>query len=289
MPGHRGHRPGVAVGSDVDPTLTGARIVLKPNVACGRCVNCVAGRTNACERLTWIGGTLPVGRERSPTTSWLQRNVWNVPDDVDDATAALVECLATPVHAVRLAGDLTGARVAVVGAGTIGLLCLVAALQAGAGTVVVTDLEPSKLDRALRVGATAGIRADEPDLTAIVHAALGGPADVVLDCVTGQARWRSRWRCCAGPARCWSWACRPRPLEVDMPTVQDHEIRVQGCAAYTGEDFVTAISLAASGAVPVAELVDTVSSLDEVEDAFARAARPDCGKVLIGLDAAPVV
>jgi threonine dehydrogenase-like Zn-dependent dehydrogenase len=63
-----------------------------------------------------------------------QRNLFAVPDGVDDRTAALVECLATPVHAVRIAGEVAGARVVVLGAGTIGLLCVVAALHAGAAT-----------------------------------------------------------------------------------------------------------------------------------------------------------
>ncbi|MDN8963434.1 hypothetical protein Q0P11_14305, partial [Staphylococcus aureus] len=77
-----------------------------------------------------------------------------LPDDLSDREAALIEPLATPVHAVRRAGDLTGARVVVLGAGPIGLFVTIAALHAGAEKVVVADLLESKRARAERLGAS---------------------------------------------------------------------------------------------------------------------------------------
>ncbi|WP_323377824.1 zinc-binding dehydrogenase [Streptomyces cyaneochromogenes] len=103
-----------------------------------------------------------------------------MPRPATNIEAALVEPLATPVQAVAKAGDLTGRTVAVLGAGPIGLLTLLAARHAGSARIAVTDVMAGKRERALRLGADAGLPADAPDLVERTHAALGGPADVVL-------------------------------------------------------------------------------------------------------------
>jgi threonine dehydrogenase-like Zn-dependent dehydrogenase len=66
-----------------------------------------------------------------------------VPDTLDDQSAALVEPLSTPVHAVRLAGNVAGRAIAVLGAGTIGLFTLAVLRAHGAGRVVTTDPLPA--------------------------------------------------------------------------------------------------------------------------------------------------
>lgn len=68
--------------------------------------------------------------------------------------AALAEPLAVAIHAVSLAGDITGKRVLVIGAGPIGLLVIAAALQAGAAVVGASDVREEPLDRAKSLGAT---------------------------------------------------------------------------------------------------------------------------------------
>ena len=68
--------------------------------------------------------------------------------------AALAEPLAVALHAVSLAGDLTGRRVLVIGAGPIGLLVVAAAVHAGAAVVGASDVRPEPLDRAKTLGAT---------------------------------------------------------------------------------------------------------------------------------------
>lgn len=70
--------------------------------------------------------------------------------------AALAEPLAVALHAVGIAGDITGARVLVVGAGPIGLLVAAAAGRAGAGTIGVSDVRSEPIDRARRLGAAEG-------------------------------------------------------------------------------------------------------------------------------------
>jgi L-iditol 2-dehydrogenase len=283
VPGHEATGVVVGGGAGTGRIPVGQRVLLKPNVACGTCDNCRAGRTNACENLTWIGC--------DPTRHWSgamahyfvapEANLYPVPDGLDDPTAALVECLGTPVHAVRIAGDLAGARVVVLGAGTIGVLCVVAALHAGAGQVVVTDMEQGKIDRAVRVGARGGVLAGAPTLDDDVRALLGGPADVVLDCVANERSLAQAIGLLRRAGTLLIVGVPPRPGTLNLPIVQDWELRVQGCAAYTESDVETAIQIAADGGLPTGEIVSATFPMEQASLAFERAAADSSGKVLI--------
>ncbi|MCK9920149.1 alcohol dehydrogenase, partial [Microbacteriaceae bacterium K1510] len=72
-----------------------------------------------------------------------------------------------------------------------------------------------------------------------------------------------------------------RDASLPMPLVQDWEIRVQGSAAYTDADVLTAIHIAARGGLPADEIVSQVFDLEHVADAFAAATYDSSGKVLI--------
>lgn len=284
IPGHEAVGVVAGWGEDVSGFTVGQRVILKPNVSCGTCVNCLAGRSNACEKLTWIGCDPSQQWSGAMATEFVApaQNLFAVPEGMDDRTAVLVECLATPVHAARIAGDLTGAHVVVLGAGTIGVLCIIAALAAGAKSVVVTDMDEGKLQRALRIGAHGAVLASAADVNEQVLQALGNPtADVVLDCVANE---RSLAQSVALLRRAGTLVVvgvPARDASLPMPLIQDWEIRVQGSAAYTEADVLTAIDIADRGGLPADEIVSQVFDLEHVAEAFAAATNDSSGKVLI--------
>ena len=110
-----------------------------------------------------------------------------MPDDLDDRAAALIEPLATPVHAHRLSGGVAGKTVVILGAGTIGLLLLAVVRHHNPrGSSSPTRSRTSAPARK-RLGADEVIDASADDLPGAVRAALGESADVVFDCVAVQA------------------------------------------------------------------------------------------------------
>ncbi len=283
VPGHELVAVVDQVGTGVDPALVGLRAVIKPSVDCGACVNCLAGRSNACQNLAWIGCD-PSGLLRGGMAPYVvapARAVFPVPDEVSDVDAVLVECLATPVHAARIAGDLAGARVVVIGAGTIGIFSVIAARRAGAATVVVSDPEVSKRDRAVRLGADAAVDAFDPAFEDAVGGALGGKADIVFDCVGTEPSIRQAVSVLRRAGTLLIVGVPPRDGVVPLPTVQDWELRVQGCANYTPEDIEAAIAIAATGGLRGDEIVSAVYPLEEAATAFAAAAAGSAGKVVI--------
>ncbi|MET7695091.1 alcohol dehydrogenase catalytic domain-containing protein [Streptomyces sp. NPDC005483] len=284
-PGHEAVGVVAVAGRGAEDFAPGDRVIIEPNLYCGRCPQCRSGRYNICQELKVFGCQTP-GAMADLFTIPADR-VHRIPDGMTDIEAALVEPLATPVHAVAKAGDLTGRTVVVLGAGPIGLLVLAAARHAGAAKIAITDLLPGKRDRALRLGADTALPADATDLADQAHAALGGPADVVFDCV---AREQSITQATDLVTKGGTiivvgvGAAGPTPVRLDL--VQDREIRIEGTLMYTGDDYRTAMSLIASGAIDTAEIVTATYPLQDAAKAFAASVDPEQVKVLVTVDGA---
>src|SRR5207249_8787295 len=113
----------------------GDRVALEGISSCGVCRYCVSGDYQRCVALGIVGMTIPGGFAeyvRIPA-----RHCFRVPGNVGFPAAALSEPLGVAVHGVRLAGLEIGQRVLVLGAGTIGLMAVVAARAGGAGEILV--------------------------------------------------------------------------------------------------------------------------------------------------------
>ncbi len=221
VPGHEVVGIVHQVGAEVLDLKPGARVMLEPNLVCGTCSYCVSGRYNLCEHLVVVGGQIagamgeafcaPAGRFHL------------VPDAMSDAEAALVEPLSTAVHAVRVAGDLKGRRVAVLGGGTIGLLVLIAACAAGAESVAVSEPVSSKRARALRLGASFCCDPGQADPVPAIREALGGRPDVVFDCVASQASTDQSIRLAEKGGRIVVVGVASGDVTISLPIIQDRE------------------------------------------------------------------
>lgn len=283
VPYHPGHEVvGIVeeTGPGVDPDLVGARVTVEPTLTCGTCKPCRTGRENLCEQLRFLGCG---DAEGAMADSFLVRadRLFLVPDDVDDAHAVLIEPLATPVHAVRLAGDLAGKSVAIVGAGTIGLLMLAAVRAHGARFVAVVDIATDKRERARRLGADEVIDGMAADIAQQARMAAGESIDVVFDCVSIEPTLRAAVEMALRGGTVVVVGVPPGDVTVPLALVQDRQVRIQGAATYRTEDYVDALALLRSGAVPVGEVVDRMHDLEDAAVAFADAASGRYGKVVL--------
>ena len=278
-PGHEVVGRVEQVGDGVEPGLVGTRVVVEPNLVCGICDQCRAGRYNICATLQVFGCQTAGGMADRFVIA--ADRVVPLPDDLDDDWASLVEPAATPVHAVRRAGDLRGRRVVVVGAGPIGLLVIQAARRAGAATVVAADLVASKRSRAERLGADASFDAGAPDPAAAALAALGGPADVVFDCVSVEATVRLAIAVLTKGGVLMTVGVPSGPTRIDLDLVQDRELTLMGNLMYVREDVLEAIELLRAQPFALAEVVTATFDLEDAAAAFAAADDPEQVKVLV--------
>lgn len=166
----------VALGKDASGFKVGDRVAVSPLRGCGRCPSCLAGETAWCAQRVLQGGGYA---EFAVATD---RQCLRLPSTTSLDDGALVEPLAVALHGVSLSNLAPGSRVLVMGAGPIGLGVTFWARRRGASKVAVLDLNTLQRDLAYTLGATDFIQADA-DSVAKVHTALGGPPDVVFECV----------------------------------------------------------------------------------------------------------
>jgi L-iditol 2-dehydrogenase len=259
---------------------TGRRVVLEPFLPCWECKQCRAGRQNVCERLRFFGCAHDQGAMADYFTVD-ERRLHTVPADLSWEQAAMIEPLGTPVHAIGLAGGVTGRAVAILGAGTIGLLTLLVARAYGASRVVMTARSPFSRERALRFGASAAVDASLPDAADRVRAELGESADVVFDCVAIQSTMDQALAMVMKAGTVVVVGVPPEPVTVPLPQIQDAQLRIQGSATYLPDDFTEAMRLLSTGEVVIDDLITSVRPLGEAASAFAEAASGDHIKVLL--------
>jgi len=280
MPGHEATGVVDELGEGVTTVAVGDRIVVEPTLPCWECKPCRIGSENLCENLQFFGCGYPQGGMADQFVVRADR-LHVIPDDIGDLDAALIEPLSTPVHAGRIAGPLQGRSVAVLGAGTIGLLMLAVARWSGAAKVVVTDPLPAKRDAALRLGADAVVDAMAPDVAAQVRAALGESADVVFDCVAVRSTTLAAIDMALKGGTVVILGVPAADFELPIRIMQDQQIRLQGSATYVPQDYATAIEMIQAGAVRADDFITGRFPLTRAEEAFDASSSGEHIKVLI--------
>lgn len=246
-PGHEVVGQVVDVGDAVS-LRPGARVMVEPLGACGRCQYCADGRYNLCSDLVFFGCGAPTGG-MAEYFVLPEAQLHVVPEQLSDEQAVLAEPLSSPVHAARLAGDLGGRTVVVIGAGTIALLTVAVARHAGAARVAVVDRSPARRERALRLGADSAHDAASPEVVGRVRADLGGSADVVFDCIATQSSVDHAVGMALKGGTVAVVGVPERAVNVPLPQIQDAQVRIQGSATYVAEDIEKSLCLLAEGLV----------------------------------------
>jgi len=144
----------VEVGSNVADFHPGQIVSGEGHVVCGRCRNCLAGRRHLC------ADTKGVGVARAGAFAELlslpMSNVWVHPEGIDEDVAAIFDPFGNAVH-TALSFPVLGEDVLVTGAGPIGIMAAAVVRHAGARFVVITDVNPYRLELARMMGVTVAV------------------------------------------------------------------------------------------------------------------------------------
>jgi threonine 3-dehydrogenase len=139
----------IEVGSNVNDFAPGDIVSGEGHLVCGRCRNCMAGRRHLCAH------TQGVGVDR--TGAFAERialpmtNVWKHAPGIDLDVASIFDPYGNAVH-TALAFPVLGEDVLITGAGPIGIMAAAVVRHAGARHVVVTDVNPYRLELARQIG-----------------------------------------------------------------------------------------------------------------------------------------
>src|SRR6202044_1681050 len=154
----------VKVGSNVSDFHPGDVVSGEGHVVCGRCRNCLAGRRHLCAHTLGVGVNRPGAFAKYivlPMT-----NIWRHAPSIDLDIAAIFDPFGNAVH-TALSFPVLGEDVLITGAGPIGIMAAAVGRHAGARFVVVTDMNPFRLDLARKMGATVALSPAEISLTEV--------------------------------------------------------------------------------------------------------------------------
>jgi threonine dehydrogenase-like Zn-dependent dehydrogenase len=277
---------------ELDGLPRGTRVVVDPVLGCvprgvGTCRWCATGQHSRCDRIA--EGSVSPGVQTGFCTDtgggWSGQLVAHrgqlhrVPDGLENARAVLVEPLACAIHLVRRAAVPSGAAVLVVGAGTVGLLTVLALREfTEAGPVYVIARHPRQADRAREAGATDVLTAGRALRTLRRSTAaflarpergeefLLGGVDVAFDCTSGSGLDTAVRAVRAGGTVVL--AGMPN-READLTPVWFRELNLVGAYASGGRDFADAVALAQ--AAPLGGYVDAVYPLHQWRAAVSHA------------------
>jgi len=273
-PGHEFCGTIAAIGDTVEGLEPGNRVVIDPNLGCGDCSFCRANKPHLCDFLK----TRPV-KSNGGLSEWVvldSRMVHVLPDALSDELAVYVEPMSCAIHACRRAEIRRNSRVAVFGAGTMGILTAMAADSYGADATIVELSEE-------RIRQSSGI----PGLKIISSSRFNDqvksePIEIVIDC-SGSAEALSQGiRSLRKGGRLILLSLVKNTTGTAMPLseITNKELEIRGtwlnpCA------FPEAITLVTKHAAALDALTTRVFALTDVAEAFACAASREVQKVVV--------
>ncbi len=257
----------------------GQRVSGEGHIVCGTCRNCRAGRGHLCRNTRGVGVQRP-----GSFAEYLclpESNVVPIPEDVPDEIAAIFDPLGNAVH-TALSFDLVGEDVLVTGAGPIGIMGALVAARAGARKVVITDINPYRLELARRMGVPHVVDVSaEPLGDVMARLGMTEGFDVGLEMSGASAAMQQMIRNMNNGGKLALLGIAPTEFPVDWNSVIFKMLHIKGI--YGREMFETwykMIALVQSG-LDVSGLITHRLSIDAFEEGFAAMISGNSGKVVL--------
>jgi threonine 3-dehydrogenase len=169
----------VETGSNVVDFFPGDIVSGEGHVVCGRCRNCLAGRRHLCANTLGVGVNRPGAF--AEYIALPMTNLWRHHESVALDVAAIFDPFGNAVH-TALSFPVLAEDVLITGAGPIGIMAIPVVRHAGARHVVVTDLNPFRLELARKMGATLAVNPNETPLAEVQkHLGMAEGFDVGLE------------------------------------------------------------------------------------------------------------
>ena len=269
----------VEVGSNVQDFYPGEIVSGEGHVVCGRCRNCLAGRRHLCRDTKGVG----VNRAGAfaeylalPVT-----NVWHHADTIDRDVAAIFDPLGNAVH-TALSFDVLGEDVLVAGAGPIGLMAVAVVRHAGARHVVVTDINPARLELAKTLGATVAVDVRNTSLESVMSdLGMKEGFDIGLEMSGAGAALRQMLSVMCHGGKIAMLGIPSEPIAIDWNTVVFNMLTIKGI--YGREMYETwyKMTVMIESGLDITPVITHRLPFDRYQEGFAAMREGDCGKVIL--------
>lgn len=255
------------LGATVTGLQVGQKVTIEPQVFCGKCYPCTHGKYNLCEELKVMGfQTTGTASEYFAVDA---SKVTPIPQTMTYNEGAMIEPLAVTVHAVKQYGSVEGQKVAILGAGPIGILLAQSAKAMGAAQVLITDVSDYRLELAKSCGADFAINTRERDFgEALVECFGPDKADVIYDCAGNNITINQAIRCARKGSVIILVAVFADMGQADLAVLNDHELDLNTTMMYRHEDYVDAIRLVSEGKIHLKPLMSKHFAFQDYLEAY---------------------
>lgn len=271
------------VGESVTHLKKGDRVVVEPLFKNPDSPFIANGEYNLSEPLGFVGLTSNGGFAKYTVVE--DYMVHKIPDSMSFEQGALVEPAAVAVYAVLQSGLKIGQSCVIFGAGPIGLLCVQAAIAAGATKVIVVDVADKRLEKAKEIGASFVINGKSENISQQIKEITNGGADIFLDAAGVQATFDGGIASLKNGGTAVLVALFGKPVTHNAFDQVVREITIKGIIAYRNI-FPQVIDLIDSGRMPVEKLVTKKITLDNIvtEGFEVLVSNPEQVKILIDIN-----
>ncbi|MEA4912026.1 MAG: alcohol dehydrogenase catalytic domain-containing protein [Oscillospiraceae bacterium] len=268
------------LGGGVTKLKRGDRVTVEPCIVCGKCDACRRGEYSFCEHISFTyrngdGAMADYIVIKEPY-------VYRLPDRLSFDEGSLIEPLSVATHAVRRADIKLGERVAIVGAGAIGLLVTALCRLSGAAQILVSDASEQRLAIAREFGATHTVLAPAQDIAQAALDATGGKGvDKSFECVGREQTFVQTMLALKKNGLATIVGIFEQP-NITIPATRfiTHEIRVQGAQGYCF-DFL--VALQASEHIDLQRLITHTYALEQLQTALETCLDRESGAVKVVL------
>lgn len=256
-----------ALGEGVNAFSVGQKVTIEPQVVCGKCHPCRHGKYNLCEELKVMG--FQTTGTASTYFAVDASKVTLLPDSMSFDEGAMIEPLAVAVHAIKRAGDVTGMKIAVIGAGPIGILVAQAAKAMGAESVMITDVSDFRLEKARECGADFTFNTRNAGFGDVMLEAFGpDKADIIFDCAGNDITMGQAIQNARKGSIIILVAVFAGMANIDLAVLNDHELDLNTSMMYRHEDYVDAIRLVCEGSIKLRPLITKTFAFKDYKDAY---------------------
>jgi threonine 3-dehydrogenase len=269
----------VAVGSNVNDFFPGDIVSGEGHVTCGRCRNCLAGRRHLCKATQGVGVNRPGAFAEFivlPMT-----NIWRHHTGVNLEVAAIFDPFGNAVH-TALSFPVLGEDVLITGAGPIGIMAIPVVRHAGARHIVITDLNPFRLELARKMGATHAVNPAETPL-AEVQKQLGMTEgfDVGLEMSGNPQAFSDMIANMSHGAKIAVLGIPAQSAPIDLRTIIFNMLTIKGI--YGREMYETwyKMSVMLDSGLDISPVITHHFGYDEYEKGFAAMTSGNAGKVIL--------
>lgn len=262
------------VGAAVTGYSVGQRVAIAPNMGCGICEQCVSGNTHLCANYQAFGINLPGGFAASlriPAKAVRQGNLALLPENLDFATAAIVEPLSCVFNGQKIAQVHPGDQVLIIGAGPIGIMHAMLAFAQGAQKVMMNDLNELRLQTAQAIIPDL-VTVSSSDLkAAIAKNTAGKGVNLAIIAAPAALAQEASFDYMAVNGRLLFFGGLPQdrePVKLNTNLLHYKQLQLYGCTRASISTYRQTLAFAASGRLPLAKLITARYSITEFMTAY---------------------